>query len=75
MYRSTRQVAETLGIPPSRINRAIWEGRLNAPLQGPSSAFLWTDEDILRAGWVLLGRDVEDLLEKRGETRTEAEHD
>ena len=64
MYKSTKQVGEILGVPPSRISRAVWEGRLNAPQRGPSGAFLWTTEDILRAGWILLRRDVSDLLEE-----------
>ena len=59
MYRSTREVAELLGVLPSRISKAIWEGRLEAPERGPSGAFLWTDDDIRRTCWVLLHCDIE----------------
>ena len=62
MFKGTKDVAAILGIRPGRISRAIWEGRLDPPQRGPSGGFLWTDHDIRRASWVLLHRDVEDVL-------------
>lgn len=61
-FYSTRQVAKLLGIPVGRLTHAIWDGRVNAPVKGPGGAFFWTGDNILRAGWVMLRRDVSDLL-------------
>jgi len=67
MFRSTRGVAALLGVRPSRISKAIWEGRLRAPERGPSGNFLWTETDLRRACWFLLRRDLDTLLaERRG---------
>lgn len=65
MFRSTREVAELLGVLPTRIGKAVWEGRLNPPQRGPSGAFLWIEEDVRRASWVLLRRDLDDVLAER----------
>ena len=67
MFRSTRQVAAILGVKPSRIGKAIWEGRLSNPQRGPSGAFLWTDVDIERACWALLHRSLDNVLEEQAE--------
>ena len=61
MFKSTREVAELLGVIPSRISKALWEGRIDRPQRGPSGAFLWTEEDVRRASWVLLRRDLDDV--------------
>ena len=64
-FRSTREVAGLLGMPPGRINRAIWESRLKPPQRGPSGAFLWSELDIRRASWVLLHRDLDIVMAER----------
>jgi len=61
-YRSTREVARMLGVNPSRLARAIWDGRLDAPAKAPGGAFLWTPRDVERASWLLRGRGAEDIL-------------
>ena len=61
-YFGTRQVASILGVSTSRLARAIWDQRFDPPKKGPGGAFLWTDEDIRRACWSMLGRDLDDLL-------------
>ena len=61
-YRSTREVARLLGVNPSRLARAIWDGRLDPPAKAPGGAFLWTNEDIERASWLLRSRDASDAL-------------
>ena len=61
-YRSTRDVARMLGVNPSRLARAIWDGRLDSPVKAPSGAFLWTPTDIDRASWLLRSRDASDVL-------------
>jgi hypothetical protein len=66
-YRSTREVARMLGLNPSRVARAIWDGRLTAPTKTPGGAFLWTPEDIERASWLLRHRDASDILGTAGE--------
>jgi len=63
-FYSTRQVAELLKIKPDTLSKAIWQGRVRAPQKSPGGQFLWTSEDITRAGWVLLRRDVSDLIER-----------
>ena len=55
-YRGTREVAQALGVSHSRLARAVWTGKVREPERGPGGAFLWTDEDIERASWVLLGK-------------------
>ena len=59
MFQSTRQVAKLLDITPSRLSKAVWDGRLDEPQRGPSGAFLWSDTDVRRACWTLLGCDLD----------------
>ena len=58
-YMSTREVARALGLNPSRLARAVWAGRIEAPARGPGGAFYWTEADIRRASWALLGHDLD----------------
>ena len=62
-YRGTREVARALGVSHSRLARAVWAGKVREPERGPGGAFLWTDEDIERASWALLGRGLEKATE------------
>ena len=64
--RSTRDVARLLGISVSRLARAVWEGRVNAPMKGPGGAYLWTRPDIERASWALRHRSADDVLPTEG---------
>ena len=64
-YSSTREVAVMLDINPSRLSRAIWDGRLAPPMKSPSGAFLWVETDIQRASWVLRRQSADDILERR----------
>ena len=66
MYRSTREVAELLNVTPSRLSKAVWDRRIDPPERGPSGAFLWTHNDIRRACWRLLRRDLDTYLAKGG---------
>ena len=65
-WRSTRDVARLLGIGPSRLARAVWDGRIDPPTRAPGGAFLWTEDDIHRASWVLRARDASDVLGGQG---------
>ena len=65
MFRSTKEVAILLGVSPSRVSRAVWEGRLDPPQRGPSGAFLWEEADLRRASWVLLGMDLDRAVRER----------
>ena len=56
---STRQAAKALGIRPDALSRAVWIGRMDEPAKSPSGDFLWTEEDINRASWVLLHKAYE----------------
>jgi len=60
--RSTSEVARLLGIRPSRLTRAIWEGRMAPPQRGPGHSFVWSEADINRACRILLGRPASDFL-------------
>lgn len=64
-YSSTREVAAILKVNPSRLSRAIWDGRLAPPMKGPSGSFLWVETDIQRASWVLRRQSADDILEQR----------
>jgi hypothetical protein len=67
MYRSTRQVAKLLDVTPSRLSKAVWDGRLSEPERGPSGAFLWSDSDAQRACWTLLRCDLDTHLASKQE--------
>ena len=58
-FYSTREVAGLLEIKPDTLAKAIWQGRVNPPMKGPSGQYLWTLRDIERASWVLLRRAFE----------------
>ncbi len=64
-YAGTRQVARMLDVGLSRLARAVWDGRLDAPAKAPDGAFLWTTADIERASWLLRGRDAGDVLSEQ----------
>lgn len=52
-YLSTRQVAKLLDISVSLLTKAVWSSRVDPPQKSPSGNFLWTQEDIERAAWIL----------------------
>jgi hypothetical protein len=64
--RSTRDVARLLGISISRLARAVWEGRVDAPMKGPGGAYLWNRRDIDKASWALRHRSADDVLPAEG---------
>jgi len=68
-FHSTRDVARLLGVGISRLARAVWEGRVEAPLKGPGGAYLWGRRDIERASWVLRHRSADDVLPAEGGAR------
>jgi len=55
----TKDVARMLEISLTKLQRALWDGRVNPPVKGPGGAFCWTIEDIERASWVLRRRAFE----------------
>lgn len=55
-FYGTRQVAKILNIRPHTLTAAIWNGRVDPPQKSPGGEFLWTEEDIERASWILLHR-------------------
>ena len=62
----TKQAAAVLGMRPGTLTRAVWEGRIAAPDKGPGGAFVWTETDLRRAAWALLGRDLDEVAKGRG---------
>ena len=61
-FMSTKQVAKRLGIPVGRLERCLFDGRFEPPPKSPSGNFLWTQDDLLRAAWQLLGHGLKDEL-------------
>ena len=65
----TKEAAAMLGVRPGTLTRAVWEGRIQSPTKGPGGAFLWTDEDVERASWALLGRPLVSVARPKGAGR------
>ena len=65
MFMGTRQVAALLGVRPSTLAKAIWDGRVPAPAKAPSGAYMWRRADIEHASWRLRGRGADDVLTDR----------
>ncbi len=63
--KSTRQVAELLGLPVSKLARALWLRRFYPPQKSPAGDYLWTQQDVERACWALLHRDIDVVLAER----------
>jgi hypothetical protein len=61
----TKQAAAILGVRPGTLTRAVWEGRITPPHKGPGGAFVWTETDLRRAAWALLGRDLDEVAKGR----------
>jgi len=62
-----KQAAAILGLRPGTLTRAVWEGRVQPPAKGPGGAYIWTEADLRRAAWALLGRDMDDTASARKE--------
>ncbi len=62
----TRQAAVILGLRPGTLTRAVWEGRLEPPAKGPGGAYVWTEADLRRAAWAMLGRDLDEVATRNG---------
>ena len=60
-YRSTKEVAELLGISAGRLKNAVWDGRVPSPRK-LGGVYAWSDRDVHRASWVLRHRDAGDVL-------------
>ena len=58
----TKEAARILGVRPGTLTRAVWENRVPPPTKAPGGAFVWSEADIRRAAWVLLHRDLADVL-------------
>ena len=61
----TKQAAAILGVRPGTLTRAVWEGRVPPPAKGPGGAFVWTEADLRRAAFALLGRDLDEVTKAR----------
>lgn len=55
MLKSTREAARLLNVKPTRLARAVWDGRIDPPAKGPGGAFAWSSADIRRASEALHG--------------------
>ena len=65
MIRSTRQVAELLGLSVHQLSRAVYDGRVSTPKQRHAGAYVWTRADIEVACMALLHRPLETVLAGR----------
>jgi len=61
----TKEAARILGLRPGTLLKAIWEGRLREPVRGPGKAFIWSDDDLRRAAWLLRHKDLDAVLAER----------
>ena len=66
---STRAAARRIGVNRSTLSRAVWPGRVSEPARSHAEIFMWTEADLRRAAWVLLQRDLEDVLRERQEAQ------
>jgi len=60
---STKEAARVLGVPLTTLAKAVWLGRVHSPAKGPGGAYHWTRDDLVRAGWALLKRDLSDRID------------
>jgi hypothetical protein len=56
-YLSTRQAAQALGLRPDALSRAVWIGKVDAPLKSPAGDYMWDEAAINRASWAILHRE------------------
>jgi hypothetical protein len=61
----TKAAAEILGVRPGTLLRAVWENRLKEPARGPGRAFIWSDDELRRAAWLLRHMDLDDVIAER----------
>ena len=66
----TKTAAEILGVRPGTLLRAVWENRLKEPARGLGRAFIWSDEELRRAAWLLRRQDLDTILAERRRERT-----
>lgn len=57
-YQSSRQVAEEIGLRPSTLLRAVWDGRIPQPPKNQAGDFCWRRVDVRRAAAVFKARGV-----------------
>jgi hypothetical protein len=60
MMIGTKQAAAILGLPPGTLAKAVWDGRVAAPAKAPGGAYVWTLDDLRRASWALLHRELDE---------------
>lgn len=65
MLCSTREAARLLDVKPSRLAKAVWDGRITPPPKGPGGVFAWNDLVIQEASMVLHGQPL--VNTKKGE--------
>lgn len=65
MMIGTKQAAAILGVRRGTLTRAVWDERFTAPEKAPGGAFVWTEMDLRRAAWALLGRDLDEVAKDR----------
>jgi hypothetical protein len=64
---NTRVAAELLGIRAPALQRAVWDGRLDAP-QRFGRSFIWTARELEQAAWVFWRKPLDQLLaDRRGQ--------
>ena len=57
----TKKAASLLGMRPSRLSHAVWEGRIPEPERGPGGVFIWSEDDLRRAARTMLGKSLEEV--------------
>jgi hypothetical protein len=64
----TKEAARILGVRPGTLLKSIWESRLPEPIRGPGKAFIWSNDDLRRASWLLRRKDLDAVLAERRTT-------
>ena len=61
---STPEAAKLLGVTATRLRKAIFTGKVDAPARRIGLNYLWSHRDLDKAAWALLRRSVDSLLQK-----------
>ena len=61
-FRTTRETAKILGIMPENLLQKIQQWVIDPPSKMKSGDYLWTDDDIIRAGRAICQCDISDKI-------------
>ena len=65
---NTKGAAELLGVRPPALQRAVWDGRIEAPEKFGRS-YIWRRQQLEQAAWALHRKPLDELLARVENTR------